>query len=424
VNRERLAPIDAVPRAALWILLPAAVATLVGMALLWPYGLEPAEDDAYAEEVTGRVTSIHETECEVVEGDFELPPELQAARCGDVLVRLTSGPDEGRQVLVDIPSGPGAPDIAAGQEVVLIYLPDSMSGQIYHIIDHERSGALWALAIAFVLAVIAFGRWKGFRSLLGLGVTFTVVLLFIVPAILDGRPPLLVAIVGASAIMLVSLYLTHGWNRTTTVAVMGTLAALVLTGFLAGAAVNLAHLTGVVDEDTTLLSMHYGIDMSGLLLAGILIGSLGVIDDVTVSQSATVDEVAKANPQWGPARLFTSGMRVGRDHLTSVVNTLVLAYAGASLPLLVLIVAANRPMGQILTSQIIATEIARSVVGTIGLIAAVPITTWLAAILVRRGLRPARVEKEPRKPTPAPAVGPDDTWDDGEDSPFPPSHLR
>ncbi|GAB3230334.1 hypothetical protein GCM10027447_24630 [Glycomyces halotolerans] len=422
MNRERLAPTDAVPRAALWILVPAAIATAIGLALLWPYGLEAAEDQGFGTEVTGNVIAVHETECDPAQA--ELSEQLQADRCGDVVVRLTSGPDEGREIIVDIPTGPGAVDPRPGQHVVLIHTPDSVSGQDYHIIDHERSGALWALVIAFVLAVVAFGRWKGLRSLVSLALTFAVVLLFIVPAMLDGSSPILVAVVGASAIMLVSLYLSHGWNRTTTVAVLGTLASLILTGVLAQGAVRLAHLSGVLDEETTTLAMQYPIDMSGLLLAGILIGALGVIDDVTVSQAATVDELSKANPKWGRGHLFTSGMRVGRDHLTSVINTLVLAYAGASLPLLVLIAAANRPLGQILTSQIIATEIARTIVGTLGLIAAVPITTWLAAALARReGPRPAK-PKEPKRVRPRPTAGPDDTWDEDDDSPFPPSHLR
>lgn len=423
MNRERLAPNDAVPRAALWILVPAAIATLIGLALMWPAGLEQADGEGYGTEVTGRVIAVNETECDPAQA--ELSEQLQATRCGDVVVSLDSGPDEGEEIIVDIPSGPGAADPEAGQDVVLIYTPDSVSGQNYHIIDHERSNALWALVIAFALAVIAFGRWKGVRSLLSLGVTFAVLLLFIVPAILDGSSPLLVAIVGAAAIMLVSLYLSHGWNRTTTVAVLGTLAALVLTGMLAGAAVELAFLSGVLDEETSSLAYQFPIDMSGLLLAGILIGALGVIDDVTVSQAATVDEVAKANPKWGRSRLFKSGMRVGRDHLTSVINTLVLAYAGASLPLLVLIVAAGRPLGQVLTSQTIATEIARSIVGTLGLIAAVPITTWLAAFLARRQERPAKEKppKEPKRPRPKPPEAEGGTWDD-TDSPFPPSHLR
>ena len=426
VNRDRLAPNDAVPRAALWIIVPAAIAAAVGMALLWPHDLEVADGEGYGTEVTGRVLAVHETECDP--GQDALPEHLRATRCGEVVVSLRSGPDEGEEVIVDIPSGPGAADPESGREVVLIHTPDSVSGQEYHIVDHERTSALWTLAIAFVLAVIAFGRWKGVRSILSLAVSFGVLLLFIVPAILDGSPPLLVAIVGSAVIMLVSLYLSHGWNRTTTVAVIGTLAALVLTGVLAGAAVNLAFLSGVLDEETSSLAYQFPIDMSGLLLAGILIGALGVIDDVTVSQAATVDEVAGANPSWGRARLFKSGMRVGRDHLTSVVNTLVLAYAGASLPLLVLIVAAGRPLGQVLTSQTIATEIARSIVGTVGLIAAVPITTWLAAALARRedgpdsGRRPKRRRRSER-PGPRPPKAEGGIWDDS-DSPYPPSQLR
>ncbi|WP_100446006.1 YibE/F family protein [Glycomyces xiaoerkulensis] len=418
MNRERLEPHDAVPRAALWILIPAALATALGLFLLWPYGLEQAEDSGFGTEVTGRVLTVHQTECDPAQA--ELSEHLRADRCGEVAVGLTTGPDAGREIVVDLPTGPGAAEPEAGQDVVLIHTPDSVSGQEYHIIDHERSSPLWALLIAFALAVIAFGRWKGIRSLASLGVTFAVLLLFIVPAILDGSAPILVAIVGAAAIMLVSLYLSHGWNRTTTVAVVGTLASLVATGLLAQGAVHLAHLNGVLDEETTTLAMQYPIDMSGLLLAGILIGALGVIDDVTVSQAATVDELSKANPKWGRTRLFSSGMRVGRDHLTSVINTLVLAYAGASLPLLVLIAAANRPLGQVLTSQTIATEIARSIVGTLGLIAAVPITTWMAAYLARRT---PKEPKPPKRPRPRPASDPVETWDE-EDSPFPPSHLR
>lgn len=421
MKHSHAVPNDAVPRAALWILVPAAALTVLGLILLWPQGVEDATaPDAFGTEVDGHVLSVHETECD--EADPALNEQLQATVCGDVVVRITSGEQSGEETVVDIPTGPGAPVVEPGDDVILIYTPDSVSGQQYHIIDHDRAGALWALAVAFALAVVAFGRWKGLRSLAALSVTFAVVLLFMVPAILDGSSPILVAVVGSAAIMLVSLYLGHGWNRTTTVAVVGTLASLVVTVLLAEAAVRLTMLNGVLDENTTNLALQYPIDMSGLLLAGILIGSLGVIDDVTISQAATVDEVAKANPKWGSARLFTSGMRVGRDHLTSVVNTLVLAYAGASLPLLVLIAAANRPLEQVLTSQTIATEIVRSVAGTLGLIAAVPITTWLAAYLARRRPKPkGPKEKEPKRPRPEPdAVA---SWDEDE-SPYPPSHLR
>ncbi|QSB07050.1 YibE/F family protein [Natronoglycomyces albus] len=346
--------------------------------MLWPYGLEDAEGFDEGNEESGKVIAVLEEPCPEYEDG--MPTGMVPERCGTVLVEVTSGPDAGTEIITDIPFGPGSPvDVESGDRVVLMHLPEGQIENPYHIIDYERGQALWALLIAFVVAIIAFGRWKGARALVSLALTFALVLLFIVPGILDGKPPLLVAIVGASAIMLASLYITHGWNRSTTMAVLGTLGSLLITGVLAGAAVNLAQINGIIDSETSLLSMHYGIDMSGLLLAGILIGALGVIDDVTISQSATVDELTKANPRYSRLQLYTAGMRVGRAHITSVVNTLVLAYAGAALPLLVLIAAAAQPLDQVVTSQLIATEIARAVIGTLGLIAAVPLTTGLAA---------------------------------------------
>ena len=228
-------------------------------------------------------------------------------------------------------------------------------------------------------------RLRGFTALIGLGATFAVLLTFIVPAILAGRSPLLVAVVGSAAIMLIVLYLTHGFTTATSVAVVGTLSSLTLTGVLAAVATNAAYLTGVADDETVYLSVSYGnVDMRGLLLAGILIGSLGVLDDIAVTQAATVEELATANPTLTASQLYRSATRIGRAHIASVVNTIILAYAGASLPLLLLITAGGRPVDQILTNEAVAQELIRSVVGTLGLIAAVPITTLLAAALATR----------------------------------------
>ncbi|MFC4336526.1 YibE/F family protein [Salininema proteolyticum] len=409
---------DAVPRRALWILLPAALATLAGLLWLWPYDYEP-EQQEHNPQYKAEVLRVVQGECP--EGQEQAGIE---GPCGEVGVRVLTGPEEGEDLVVDLPTGPGSPQVEVGDTVVLMYLEGSMTGQQYYIVDQERSPMMWAALIAFVLAIIAFGRWKGVRSLVSLSITFAIVLLFIVPAILDGSPPMFVAIAGSAAIMLASLFLTHGWNRTTTVAVLGTLAALVITGILAAASTSLAHLTGIMDEDTSQLSLYYDLDMSGLLLAGIIIGALGVIDDITISQSATIDELSKANPGWSTAHLFGSGMRVGRDHITSVVNTLVLAYAGASLPLLVLLAASDAPAGQVLTNELIAAEIIRSVVGTLGLIAAVPITTYLAAVLVKRrdggrGAPEPAEEPVPARKRPKPQ---ELAWD--EDQPYPPGHTR
>jgi uncharacterized membrane protein len=292
-------------------------------------------------------------------------------------------------VEVPLPNGTGAPEVDDGDKVVLIQT-EGPEGESYTIVDHQRGTGLWVLAAAFALALVAFGRWRGLMALVGLAVTFALLLLFVVPAILAGEPPLLVAIVGSCAIMLTVLYLTHGPGLSTTVALLGTLAALTLTGLLSWLAVAALHLTGVTDDLSGSVGMSQGVDTRGLLLAGIVIGSLGVLDDVTVTQAATVDELARANPSYGARQLYGAASRVGRAHIASVVNTIILAYAGSSLPLLILVVAADQPLGGVVTDQVIAQEIVRSAVATLGLIAAVPLTTGLAALSLRRSQAPRR----------------------------------
>ncbi|HET9517813.1 MAG TPA: YibE/F family protein, partial [Actinoplanes sp.] len=197
----------------------------------------------------------------------------------------------------------------------------------------------------------------------------------------QGSPPLLVAVVGSSAIMFAALYLTHGVNVHTSVAVAGTLISLVLTGVLGVLFTTLMKLTGVAGDDSSYLSATMGdLDLRGLLLAGIVIGALGVLDDVTVTQAFTVAEMSAAGgrSRW---QLYASALRVGRAHVASAVNTIVLAYAGASLPLFLVIAIGTQPVSHLLTSEFLAQEIMRSAVGTIGLVASVPITTALAALV-------------------------------------------
>lgn len=381
-------------RTALIVLAIAAAMTATAMALLWPRGDIGTDQPPSEPQVTGDVVAIDIVPCP------ELPdtPTSGPQECGTVTIKLTSGPDEGQQIQTDKPRGPGAPEISEGDRLTLIHTEGTASGVDYQILDHQRGTGLWVLVLAFALAVIAFGRLRGLAALGGLAITFSVLLFFIVPAILDGRSPLLVAVVGSAAIMLTVLYLTHGFTVPTTVAVVGTLTSLTLTGLLAAAATAALHLTGVGTEETNYLSFVFtDVNMQGLLLAGILIGSLGVLDDVAVTQAVTVSELAHANPALGAARLYRAAARVGRAHITSVINTLVLAYAGASLPLLILFAAGNARLGESLTSQMLAQEIVRTVVGTIGLIAAVPITTALAAVAATRNrAKPAAAgTKEP-----------------------------
>ncbi|WP_230686345.1 YibE/F family protein [Catellatospora vulcania] len=367
-------------RLTLGALIPAAVLTLVGLFLLWPGDLK-TEPWTGSVNHDGVVASVHVMDCaDAGEPPVQTPEQTEPPVCGEVVVRLT----DGKVVTTSIPSGPGAPTVADGDQVIVMETESfDQEGVIkYDIVDHDRTDGLWALVLAFVGAVIAFGRWRGVSALAGLGFTFAVLLMFVVPAILQGSSPLLVAIVGSAAIMLVVLYMTHGFNAPTSMAVLGTLTALALTGGLSALSVSLLHLTGMASEESMYVTfVNADINMPGLLLAGILIGALGVLDDVTVTQAYTVAELADANPNLGFTGLYRAASRVGRAHITSVINTIVLAYAGASLPTLLLLTAGGAPLGEMLTNEFLAQEIVRSVVGTIGLISAVPITTALAALV-------------------------------------------
>jgi len=401
-------------RTALIVLACAAAVIVAAMALLWPSGDAGADQPQDGEaQVTGDVTAIALTPCPETP-DAGVIPGGGPQRCGTVTITLTSGPDEGQRIETDLPRGPGSPEIGEGDHLVLINTEGTASGVAYQILDHQRGTGLWVLGIAFALAVVAFGRWRGLAALGGLAITFGVLLLFIVPAILDGSSPLLVAVVGSAAIMLSVLYLTHGFTVPTTMAVLGTLTSLTLTGLLAAGATAALHLTGVGSEETNFLTIAYSdVNMQGLLLAGILIGSLGVLDDIAVTQAVTVSELAHANPSLTAPRLYQAAARVGRAHITSVINTLVLAYAGASLPLLILLSAGNTPVGEALTSQLLTQEIVRSVVGTMGLIAAVPITTALAAFAATRKPRTRKpAAPKPAAPEPRRRRGLDVTTDD------------
>lgn len=362
-------------RIALAVIAPIAVLAVVGLVWLWP---EDYERGGYeqAEQVRGTIVAIDAEEC-VEERDDDVNG------CGTATVEFTEGSRAGESVEAALPNGTGAPEVEESSDVLLLesQTPD---GSTWSIVDHQRSTGLLVLALAFALAIVAFGRWRGVTALAGLAVTFGLLLWFVVPAILSGASPVWVALVGSAAIVLVVLYLTHGFSATTTVAVLGTLASLALTGLLALITVSGLHLTGVTDDLSATVGMAHGVDVRGLLLAGIMIGSLGVLDDVTVTQSATVAEIARANPAYRFGELYRAGSRVGRAHIASVINTIVLAYAGSALPLILLIVANNASLGGVVTDQVIAQEIVRSAVATLGIVAAVPMTTALAAFVARR----------------------------------------
>lgn len=365
------------------VLVPLAAATLVGLVLLWPSATPPPAQPP-APEFKGVVLALQAEECT---GEQVGPP----SSCGTVTARIST-PEGDREIEAPLSRSPSAPDLSVGDEVV-VAASESPDGPIYGVVDHQRGFELVLVLVALSLALVAFGRWRGFTALVGFVITFGVLFVFIVPSVIAGSSPVLVALVGASLITLSVLYLTHGASLPTTVAVLGTMTALALTAGLSELTVQLLRLTGTTDDVSTAVATTYGIDTRGLLVASIIIGSVGVLDDVTVTQAATVTEISRANPSYGVGQLFGAAARVGRSHIASVVNTVVLAYAGSSLPLLVLVVANNDSVVKVATTQLIAQEVARSAVATLGLIAAVPLTTALAALGARTaesGVRHAR----------------------------------
>src|SRR5215204_4263792 len=255
------------------------------MALLWPGpqpGIAPAADYRV---LSGSISSIHEVPCPDGSTGNTGNGQARPAGCGTAEVEL----GDRRTVAANLPAGAAAPDVSVGDDVTLTYTRSAPAKLRYQVVDQQRGTQLSVICAAFALAIVAFGRWRGLAALAGLAITFAVLLRFVVPAILDGKPPLLVAVVGSAFIMLTVLYLTHGVTRSTTVAVLGTLASLALTGVLVALATGALHLTGVADEQSSYLNIAYGqVNMRGLLLAGVLIGALGVLDDVTVTQATTV----------------------------------------------------------------------------------------------------------------------------------------
>ena len=367
------------------IVLPLILATVAGLAVLWPRGDGPAlgeglgvAKDLVPATVVGRVV----VPCEGSGGTAE---DTGDVTCSLLELEITDGVDEGQTIALDHTESPSTPSIAEGDHVVLGYEPAAEPGSEYFYADRQRGRPLLLLGLLFAAAVVALGRWGGLRALVGLGLSLLLLVTFLLPALLRGTNPLAVAVVAASAVMVVSLYLAHGVTVRTTIALLGTLVSLVLTGLLAAAFVAAGRFTGLASEEATFLNAVAGqVELDGLLLAGVIIGSLGVLDDVTVTQAAAVWELHLANPAYRVRELYASALRIGRDHIASTVNTLVLAYAGASLPLLVLFSLANRDLGDVLTGEVIAQEVVRTLVGSIGLVASVPITTALAAWVVTR----------------------------------------
>ncbi|WP_374935409.1 YibE/F family protein [Streptomyces resistomycificus] len=365
--------------------------------VLWPGGA-PAHErtgvgfDRQTQRAT--VTTVESVSCSSVNASGDTPTgdtstaegssaQQQAnGTCKKATIRVDTGKDKGR-TFTEIVQPDQSRQLHEGQKVVVAYEPSAPKDLQYSVTDVDRRLPMALLAGIFAVAVVVVGRLRGVMALVALAISFLILNFFVLPAILQGSNPLVVAVVGSSAIMLIALYLCHGLSARTSVAVLGTLISLLLIGILGSLFIDWAALTGNTDDNTGLIhGLYPTIDMSGLLLAGIIIGSLGVLDDVTVTQTSAVWELHDANPAMGWRGLYRAGIRIGRDHIASVVNTLVLAYAGAALPLLLLFSIAQSSVGTVANSELVAEEIVRTLVGSIGLVASVPVTTALAALVV------------------------------------------
>lgn len=365
------------------ILVPVALATLIGLWLTWP-GTTPRNDIDVGfgkRPVQGQVLAATSAPCTSGNG----PATGEAKRCISLSVQLTNGDSPGVMIQQVLPDEPSTPHFTAGDRVVLGYTGGNPSeSESYQIQDFQRGTSMLWLVALFAAAVLLLGRWRGLASLVALGFSFLVLSMYLFPAILTGASPLVVGVLAASVIMFGVLYLTHGVSAQTSSAVLGTVLSLALIGGLGTAFSAVTQLTGL-DEDTAKLIgfLGHGIDARGLLLVGMVIGALGVLDDVTVTQTSAVWELRRANPELGVRALYTSALRIGRDHVSSAVNTLALAYTGAALPVLLIFSLSGQGFGPMVTTQDIAQEVVRTLAGSIGLVAAVPITTLIAALVAR-----------------------------------------
>lgn len=392
-----------------------ALTTVIGLVALWPN--QAAVDGVRAQAgeilggsatVTGEVIRVGE-ECQPGAGrpggaadgaagnTAEDPTTAQPEHdCVLARIGLTSGPDSGRMVEVMVRGAQAEAGISAGDRVELVATERVNSGAAgeappgstdltmnYALAGVERGLPLALLAILFAVVVVAVGRFRGLFALLALGVSAAVLGFFVLPALVAGGPGLLIGMVGSTAIMFVTLFFVHGPNMRTAAALVGTLFGILFISGISVIAVSTTRLSGIGDESGGLIAgFATGIDLRGLLTCSILIAGLGVLNDITISQASSVWELRSAAPQMSRREIYARAMRIGRDHIASTVYTVVFAYVGAALGVLLLFSLLDAPLLSLLSREDIAIEVVRTLCGSIGLVLAVPVTTAVAAWFV------------------------------------------
>jgi uncharacterized membrane protein len=381
------------------VLIPLGIWTLVGLIALWPGNVsDHVNADAAGYSVAGvsyphaLITAVQEISCDGLPGST---PGQSSTACANLTATVSDGEGKGDVASVPLTQALYASGAEVGQTVTLIRVPPG-DGQpaAYQFSDFDRRTPLIVLSIVFALVVVAVARWRGLASLLGLAFAALILVKFMFPALVAGQNPLVVGLIGSSAIMFVVLYAAHGFNARTTTALVGTLFGLVLIAALGYAATRWAHLTGVASEDDYVLAASTpDLHLTSVVLCGIIVAGLGVLNDVTITQASAVWELADGHyldENGNPLRLrrrdlFARAMRIGRDHIASTVYTIAFATAGASLSVLLLIAVYDRPLLQVLQTEQFSDEIIRTLVGSIGLVLAVPLTTAIGVAVVRAG---------------------------------------
>jgi uncharacterized membrane protein len=387
-------------RRAVWLMLlllvPVGLATVIGLVALWPDG-EPTRAHVAAAVALppgttypdARVVSVEPYPCGAQGGP--------AATCATAVVEVLEGQGAGDYVQVDVSADVYANGVEEEDVLVLTRDGGAEGEASYAFYDYARGAPIIALAVAFAVVVGLVARLRGLASLLGLAFAFAVLFWFVLPGLLSDSSPTLVSLVGSAAIMFVVLYLAHGLSARTTTALVGTLFGLSLVAVLGSIAVGTARLTGITSEETvTLQGYDPTLDFSGLVLAGIVVAGLGVLNDVTITQASAIWQLHEVSPEITWRELYRRGMTVGRDHIASTVYTIVFAYAGAALPLLLLFELYQQPFWTTLTSTAVAEEVIRTMVGAIALVLAVPVTTAAGAFFAKAAATEAGAATERR----------------------------
>jgi uncharacterized membrane protein len=337
-----------------------------------------------ADAVQARIVEIVE-EGEITLGDHTQPYQI-------LRVQLLEGQHAGRQVVIDYGQRqirPQGLDLQQG-ETILVTVGQQQDGTLTaYFTDYVRTRPLLWLLGTFVVASVLISGWKGVRSLIAMALSLTVIIAYIIPQILAGEDPVRVSITGGFFLMAATLYLVYGWTLKTHSAILGMLVALLITGLLSSFFVDLTRLTGAGSEESLFLIQQSEtvINLRGLVLGGMLIGALGVLDDLVATQASAVFELHAADPGLPLSGLYRRAMRIGQDHVAATINTLVLAYAGAALPMLLLFTLSGEHYAYLINLEFVTEEIVRTLVGSLGLISAVPVTTGLASLMAKNHAR-------------------------------------